>query len=207
MRWYTENRRGWLVTNWSVRISGYPKLMDNIVVQTYPIHFRGAIGDRGFEAFSESGESLLVAYSTWVFADLENNKPLRPPIDIRADYGPEFPAPTERKMDFPLLTADDCPYYLDRRREFTVTRRDIDTNEHVNNVKYIEWAFDDIPEDAYKTARAREVKIIYKKQCRAGDIVLAEFYRRSDNPFSFVSLFKSADGDKAVFAEVYTLWR
>jgi hypothetical protein len=32
----------------------------------------------------------------------------------------------------------------------------------VNNVKYIEWEFDDIPEDAYKTAWAREVNnIIY----------------------------------------------
>ncbi|MDR1559746.1 MAG: hypothetical protein LBS84_08645 [Clostridiales bacterium] len=206
MRWYMENRRGWLVTNWSIRLSEYPKLMDNIIVKTYPIHFKGAIGERGFEAFKESGEPLLAAHSTWVFADLVNNKPVRPPIELLDEYRPEFPAPTEKKMGFQSLAAEDSPYYLASRRELTATRRDIDTNEHVNNIKYIEWAFDDIPEDVYRASRAREIKITYRNQCRAGDAVLAELYRHSGDPQSFVSILKHADGDQAVFAEVYALW-
>ena len=202
--WFTKNRKGWVITNWSIRVSGYPILNDNIIVKTYPIQFKGVIGDRGFEAFMESGEPILAAYSTWAFADLAKNKLQRPPADMAADYGPVFPAPTEKNMDFPLFSAEDSPYHLAGYREFTATRRDTDSNEHVNNVKYIEWAFDDIPNDIYQTACTREAKINYRKQCRAGDLVTAGFYRHSRNPRSFASVF--VDKDEAILAEVYTLW-
>ena len=206
MRWYAENRKGWLVTNWSIRVFEYPKLRDNFIVKTYPIKFKGGIGDRGFEAYSETGDTILLAYSTWVYADLVNNKLTRPPEEIVSEYGQVFHEPTEKKMDFTRLNAEGSPYYLASSREFIATRRDTDTYEHVNNVKYIEWAFDDIPNDIYQISRAREAKVDYKNQCRAGDIVLAEFYRHSGNPWSFVSVFKNVGGDQSVFAVVYTLW-
>ena len=35
-------------------------------------------------------------------------------------------------------------------RDFVVTRRDTDTNGHANNVKYLEWVMDDIPDAIYE---------------------------------------------------------
>jgi acyl-ACP thioesterase len=197
IQWYTDNHRGWLVIHWSVRVTRYPKLKEHIVVKTFPIRFKGAIGERGFEIYSETGAPVLMAYSAWVYTDLANQKLMRPLEAIVTEYGPIFPAPTEKKMDFPPIE----DYQLASRREFTVTRRDIDSNDHVNNVKYIEWAFDDIPDGIYRKARAREVKILYKAQCRIGDTVQAEFYTRPDNLCA--SIFKSG---QTVLAEIFSLW-
>jgi medium-chain acyl-[acyl-carrier-protein] hydrolase len=193
------------VTNWSIRVIRYPKVNDEILINTYPIRTQGVIGERGFEVYSETGELLLTAYSIWAYADLKNQKLLRPPVEIIVDFGEFFPPPMEKKLRFPSYTKDENPYYLTATREYIVTRRDIDTNDHVNNVKYIEWAMDDIPESFYNANRVRETKVNYKKQCRLGDKVVAEFYSHIENPNCFLSVFRNSD-NKSVLVEIFSNW-
>lgn len=206
MAWYSENKVGWIITNWSIRVFDYPKLNDLITIKTYPIKFKGAVGERGFEVFSEDNELLLMAYSSWIYADLTNLKLMCPPADMIPDYGEAFPSPTDKKMDFHSVHASGSPYELAEKREFFATRRDTDTNYHVNNVKYFEWAFDNVPNNIYDANVAKQIKATYKKECKAGEKVLSEYYINRNNPLDCVSVFKKADDSDIVIAEIYSLW-
>lgn len=206
MAWYAENMIGWLITNWSIRVTDYPKLGELITIKTYPIGFKGAVGERGFEVLSADGSPLLAAYSSWIYTDLVKMKLMRPPADILEDYGEHFPAPTDKNMDFLPVNLGGSPYELAGKREFLATRRDTDTNYHVNNVKYFEWAFDDIPDDLYDANAAKQVKAVYRRECKAGDSVLSEFYINRSNPKDCVSVFKKAADGGTVMAEIYSLW-
>ncbi|MDR1541227.1 MAG: hypothetical protein LBU32_25170 [Clostridiales bacterium] len=207
MKWYSDNKKGWVLTSWSVKVHKRPKLKDMITVKTYPTRFLGAIGDRAFEMFDSSGAPILTALSAWVFLDLEKQSFIKPSEELIKEYGPLFPEPMEKPNSFTLISKLPGIYSLASKREFTVYRRDIDANSHVNNVKYIEWAFDDIPEDIYQSCWTQDLHVNYKKQCRTGDRVIAEFYQMKGSPLTCVTLIKSAEAPNALIAEIYSKWR
>jgi medium-chain acyl-[acyl-carrier-protein] hydrolase len=153
--------------------------------------------------FTGNGELALCAQSTWVFLDLDKQKFAMPPEELVKGYGALFPEPMEKIKAFPSLAREPDAYELKGVREFGIYRRDIDANAHVNNVRYLEWALDDIPDGIYDTCRATQVQAAYKKQCRAGDRITAQFLQLKDNPNVCASAYKRGD---VLIAEIYSLW-
>ena len=51
-----------------------------------------------------------------------------------------------------------------------VRRSDIDTNHHVNNLVYLDYAWEALPEDLWKTGVA-EISVTYRRQFLLGDTV------------------------------------
>lgn len=50
-------------------------------------------------------------------------------------------------------------------------RADMDMNGHINNVTYLAWALETVPEDVYGSMTLSEVEIDYKSECLAGHAV------------------------------------
>jgi medium-chain acyl-[acyl-carrier-protein] hydrolase len=199
IKWYVEQKMAWVITNWWIRITRYPTLHEKIKVSTFPTAFKGAIGERGFEAFDERGNILVKAFTNWLLVDLIENKPIRPTADMINCFGSVFEPPTSRKMDF--LPISDA-YELISEREYKAVRHDIDPNNHVNNVRYVEWVFDDIPDTIYQNYQPYEIKIIYRKQCFRGEILKIQVYKKED---TLVSLIKKAND--TIVAEIYSKWK
>ena len=61
-----------------------------------------------------------------------------------------------------------------------VQRRDIDTNNHVNNLYYLDYALEALPEDIYMNSNFSNVEIMYKHEAKLGD-TLSIFYTKSNN--------------------------
>ena len=51
---------------------------------------------------------------------------------------------------------------------FKVRYTDIDSNNHVNNTKYIDWAIETLPEDIVNNYVLDEVKVTFEKECKYG---------------------------------------
>ena len=58
-------------------------------------------------------------------------------------------------------------------REFHVRKSDIDVNRHVNNIRYVDWAFDALPEELALGGTLRRLQIHYKKEVHYGEPVVA----------------------------------
>ena len=63
------------------------------------------------------------------------------------------------------------PDHFDHTFVYTTLRRDIDTNFHVNNLNYIDFAYEALPEDIYQNADFRFVDVMYKKECKVGQTI------------------------------------
>jgi len=77
--------------------------------------------------------------------------------------------------------------------EYMVCRHDIDTNHHVNNLNYLDFAYEAIPEDVFFNTDFKNVEIMYKHEAKLGD-TLNLFYAKQDNA-NFVTI-KNKDDDK-----------
>ena len=57
------------------------------------------------------------------------------------------------------------------KKKFNVRYSDIDSNGHVNNVNYVEWAIESVPLEVVKNFNIERIKIIFEKESIYGDEV------------------------------------
>ena len=91
------------------------------------------------------------------------------------------------------------------QQRFTVTRRDTDTNGHANNVKYLEWALDDVPDEIYDGMTLKDIRVVYRKECHRGDVVHTKtFVEEKDGEWETITFI--FDEEETVLAEIAILW-
>jgi len=202
MQWYADNMRGWLLTGWHIEIHKRPRWNDTIAVRTWPSKFRGILADRSFEVADADGERLISAMSAWVYTDIERRRPMKPPQEVIDGYGEVLPPVMEANFKIP----DWSGFEKAGGREMAITRRDTDTNYHVNNIRYIEWAFDEIPSDIYDQYDPSVIKVAYRKECKAGEaVVLESFVQAGARPAVVITVRKAAEPE-TIATEIYTEW-
>jgi len=206
MKWFSDRKEGFVLTHWQVEIEKYPEWNQEIKIKTWPVKLRGVLAERAFTVTDKKGNELALANSNWVYLDLNTRKPTRPIQEMLDSYGPQLP--TALPKDLKLPPTDDFKT-IDERMYFT-TRKDIDTNLHVNNEKYIEWAIDCIPDDVYNHLSARQLKVAYKKECTQGKELLLETMKKTggnNRREEFLTVIRDCHEPDTIFTEVWSCWR
>ena len=80
--------------------------------------------------------------------------------------------------------------------ERTVLYSDVDVNQHLNNSRYIEWAFDVLPFEFFENNYFKKISIIFKKEMMPG--TTAKIYRYIDDNYIKV-VFKAKDDIETYF--------
>ncbi|MBR5269548.1 MAG: hypothetical protein IKU21_03475 [Anaerotignum sp.] len=196
-----EHQWFWSVVNWHLKLYRMPKYGEKIIIQTWNDKFARFQANRSFHIFDEEGNKILDGISRWVFMDLEKRRPANVPADMPPKYysGKESAIPDEK-----FIMPKEPEGELISERDVTVTRRDTDTNNHANNVKYLEWVMDDIPDEIYVDMALKDVRIVYRKECMRGDIINVKTYVRDTETGKTVDSFLY-DGETVV-AQVITEW-
>lgn len=151
-----ELKMGWLLLIWKVKILKYPVADEYVEVKTWSKSLKGLHATRCFEIYDESGELLIAADSSWVLFDLERQRPLKISEEMINAYG-EIP---REVFDTPTKKIQDGLDETANVYEFKIEKRDIDTNNHTNNSKYVDFMMEVVPDDKIIT----ELEINYKKQ-------------------------------------------
>ncbi len=158
----TEHHVAWILSSWQVDILRYPKLGEQLVISTWPYEVRDFFGLRNFKIEDAQGELILGADSVWVCVDTDSGKPMRPLPQMIEKYPPEPKLDMEylgRKL--PRLPQGEeqppihIPHYF------------IDTNQHVNNAKYILIGEECLPEN-FKVHR---IWAEYRRPAVLGDVI------------------------------------
>ena len=154
-------KQAWLMLGWKVRILKYPEADMDVEVRTWSRGIKGVEAKRGYEIYSEEGELLIIADSSWALFDLEAQKLIRAPEEMIAAYNsidrdPFNGEKMERVRDNDIIENEIL---------IPVGKRDIDTNNHMNNSKYMEYIVEVLPEEF----EIMEFECAYKKQIVYGD--------------------------------------
>ena len=86
-------------------------------------------------------KSLIWGNSNWVLMDTEKQRPVPVPAALGENYGLEEKYPMEyapRKIQIPKGG--------EKKEPLTITRAYLDSNQHVNNARYVQIAEEYIPE-------------------------------------------------------------
>lgn len=158
----TERGLAWVLSSWQIEINRYPKMGEHVKISTWPYDFKGFFGYRNFTMETEEGELLAYANSIWTLLDTKSGKPSRDSLALQDAYELSEQLAMEcdsRKVPFPDK--------MEAREPFPVHKYHIDTNQHVNNGKYVSMAQEYIPIDF----EIRKLRVEYRRAAVYKDMI------------------------------------
>ncbi len=153
----------WVLVRNHVRFARPPRLDEPLHLATWPTGRRGLLAVRDFRLCDGSGEEVLRATSAWLLMRLDTRRPVR--LDPHLPDYLDLPGPALADDFEPLPEAggDTAPAVV-------VQPADIDVNDHVNNIVYLEWALRAAP--SFTTGRCPgELEVAFLGEARLGDEV------------------------------------
>ena len=180
-----ETRLSWVLLHWKIKVLKRIKYGDSINVKTWSIGAIHACCYRDYEIYNENNELCVIGTSKWALIHLEKGL-MRLTDELVEKYQ------TENKLAFESFNFDKLkqPENSLLTFEYQVQRRDIDINNHMHNLCYLDLAYEALPKEIYENSSFNNVEIMYKSGAFLGDNLKC-FYSQVDNEY-FVTI-KSND--------------
>ena len=166
----------WLVLNWKVKMISHPHYNEEITIKTWARSLEKVYSYRDFEILDSNNNLVAIASSKWLLVDSDTKKIKHITEDIVNSYGLNNKAVFNVNLD----EKPKVPENNSLNFTYKVQRRDIDTNHHVNNLFYIDFALETIPENIYLSNEFNNIEIFYKKEIKYGEIINC-YYSFEDN--------------------------
>lgn len=153
----------WILSFWQICIEDMPKLSEDITVSTWPYQTKGLFGLRNFCMENSRGDKIVRANSIWVLVDATTGRPIRITDEVSSHY-----------PDEPKLEMDYCdrkipvPVLYEEKEGIEVPEYFIDTNNHMNNAKYVMVAEEYLPAEF----KVKEIRVEYKNAAVRGDTIV-----------------------------------
>lgn len=132
-----------------------------------------------------NGELCTIATSKWTLIHLEKGL-MRFTDELVEKYQTESKSVFENFNFNKLKEPEDSILAF----EYTVQRRDIDINNHMHNICYLDLAYEALPKDIYENTSFDNIEIMYKTGSLLGDNLKC-FYAKVEN--EFIVTIKSQD--------------
>ena len=145
---------------WKIKTIKRPHWNTELMVKTWARKFEKVSSWRDFEVYDNDGNLILIGTTQWVLIDVKKQSIAKITDKMHEEYGIFEKSVFEDEVSGKLQLEDK----MEKVYEYTPTRRDIDSNHHVNNVNYLEIAY-----DAFTTGMNLDfenLEIYYKKQIK-----------------------------------------
>lgn len=167
----------WILTGWRLEMTRRPAWRAALRVETWPRTMNGFFSDRDFLVWHD-GEVIAKGTSRWVLVDIQTGHSTRVTDAVRAAYAEQM---DERELfaGQSIPSSGRTPPDTPAGFETVVGRRDIDTNFHVNNLHYLDYAIEALPEEVYQNLPGT-VEISFRRQILLGTSIRCLYTRTED---------------------------
>jgi len=162
-----QNNHAWVLSRMKIKIIRPAKWKETIRIETFPTGIKGLFGARDFRIFDADEQIIALASSYWLVVDLNSHRPLRPHDIVKhmplGGYLEVFEdelgklAPLSQKAELV--------------EEIKIHYSDIDINRHVNNVKYLKWLIDALPDEMLTKKPISEIEINFLHEIKLGEFI------------------------------------
>ena len=166
-----NTKSSWILMDWKLKVIKRPKYGDILTVNTWCKSGNRLYTYRDYEIYNELGELCVIGTSKWVLMDVEKGKLARIGEDIMEKYTLEEKNVFNEKELDKLIPPTKYIYSI----EYKVSRKDIDINNHMHNLYYLDLAYEALPNKVYEERPFDNVSISYKKEIKYGDIVKCNY--------------------------------
>ncbi|CAB1056445.1 hypothetical protein D1BOALGB6SA_1181 [Olavius sp. associated proteobacterium Delta 1] len=191
----------WLLSRLKIKIAGHPGWNDQIQVNTWPSGTQQLFALRDFKMYDADNQIIAAAISAWLVIDLQKRRPVRiAPFVARLKPIEGSHILKDRLDKLPALSN---PVH---EKCFAVRFSDLDINQHVNNVKFVEWVVEGIPAATLNASVPSELEINFLAEAFYEDQILATCSPQDpDSTIFHHSLTRQQDGRE--LARAQTKWR
>lgn len=200
LKYLKDQGNAWVLYKWNIHIDRYPLYREKIIVRTKPYSFRKFYAYRIFEVIDSNGNIIANASSVWFLIDTIKRKAIRITDEMYKMFGL-----SKDKSDVLYIKKIISPKNIDSEKVFSVRYSDIDTNKHVNNVKYVDWAIETIPLDIVINYTLTDLNITYEKETTYGETVKV-FTGLKKGEKAYTCLHRITDSGDKELALIETIW-
>jgi acyl-ACP thioesterase len=196
VRGLQEQGKTWVLQRFYCDIRSLPSDDEIIHITTYPSDADKLLAYRDYKVENESGDIIVKATSSWVILNLESRRVEPVPAHVAGlsgTFGPRIIRFRDRRLKA------FSPELAENAADFRIRKHDLDLNRHVNNVRYMEWGLESVPDSVFDTQQLRELDIVFKAECFFGDVVRA-FSRAisSEEGYCFEHLLQRSSDSRIV---------
>ncbi|KAJ8749369.1 hypothetical protein K2173_018858 [Erythroxylum novogranatense] len=167
----------WVTARMHIEVYKYPAWSDVIEIETW-CQSEGRIGTRRDWILKDyaTGQVIGRATSKWVMMNQDTRRLQKVSDDVRDELSNYFPR--EPRLAFPEENNSSLMKIskLEDPAQFSslglVPRKaDLDMNQHVNNVTYIGWVLESMPQEVIDTHELQTITLDYRRECQHNDAV------------------------------------
>ncbi len=202
----------WVITRSKMEVHRYTQWPEQLLVETWaqePIRLHLP---RVVRAFDEQQGPLFTAKTYWALIDLERGRPCRPTTMSERIGLPPLALQEDLSLTGRLTYEDShCTTLVSYKPK--ILYLDTDSNHHVNNISYLNWALESLPVSFRNRAKVAEIDVSWIRQTFSGDDLtvftgsLDEKALLQDEGLLYHKIVRSEkDGGKSTVWEGTTRW-
>lgn len=167
----------WLLLEWKLKVIRRPNYNEKLKVTTWSKDTVKCYAYRDFKVYDEQGNIIVLAASKWVLVDTQKGRIVMVEPELLEKYKPEldksaFGDEIDKKNDFPKIREPENYQY---EKDYVVRKSDIDVNNHMHNLNYMDLANEALPDEVYKKGQLNNVRITYKREIKLGEVVKCKY--------------------------------
>lgn len=190
---------GWVITEHELTVTELPRVNQTINVSTEARYHNKYFCYRHFWLHDESGNELVHIISTFVLMDMTSRKMVSVPNELIEPFASEKITKIRRGMRFPTFSQPD-------EQAYKVRYLDIDSNQHVNNSKYLDWMVDGLGWDWLTQYRASKVIIRFVKEVGYGQMITSQWEKDVADSEHVTASLHQITYENDTFADGYIEW-
>lgn len=157
---YLSSRHlSWMIVQTRAQIKQLPVWRTRVQVTTWPSEMGRLLSRREFILSDEEGRPFLTATTLWAFMDTLKRRVTRVPAEV----GNAYPVFEQRALEESFRRPALCEN-PQLEKSFAIRRWEIDFNGHVNNLCYLDWMLETLPDEIWEGFHISELNIRYQKE-------------------------------------------
>ncbi len=168
--------RMWVLTRFRLQMEHYPRVGERVTVQTWASsRTNGIRAVRDFCFLDSEGRPAGRGSSIWLLLHAVSKRPVRLPQALLDICNAELS--NHEEFEIPRLRA---PVHPTEAKVFEVGWKELDSNNHTNNVYYVEWALEALPLAMRRDRMLARLDIEFLAEAFYGDRVTSEAELRGE---------------------------
>jgi acyl-ACP thioesterase len=190
---------GWVLVSGIIDMIRYPKYKENITIRTWISKYTLVKGYRENIIFDDSGAIIGKAKGIWVFYDTEKKKPVPILDEIKLKWGINSQISQEVDTDLIEVINDG-----EHQMEYDIFKSDVDSNKHVNNIRYFHWLIESLPDEILDNYILKKINAKFYSEAKYGEKI--QIYKKNEMEQNIYLYTMRSNLYNRLLAAAHTVW-
>ncbi len=192
---------GWVLVSGVMNMERYPSYKEKITIRTWLSSYSTVRGIRENIIYDQHDNIIGTAKGLWIFFDIKRRRPVRIFDEIKKSWSSN----NEECVNYDVVKKIDAIDKAKYSKDFIVNQFDVDMNEHVSNLKYLQWSLESVPNKIIDNYYLHSLEGRFTGEAHYGDSIRS--MTESDmNKNSFVHTIKTQNKDQ-ICVTAKTIWK